>query len=289
MVQGVRQGLRQVVWQVVEGGGHGARHYGPMDIRDRHVLVTGASRGIGEAIAREFESRGARVSLVARSAGPLDALAKELSGYSLPTDLFDPAQVNGLIARAEDMGGPVDILVNSAGMEYTKNFLETTEREIDDVIRLNLNVPLQLSRLVLPGMRDRRRGHILNISSMAANGGFGGMAVYSASKAGLSHGTRVLRQDLKGTGVKLTTLEVGPVPTELLANVLDHPAAMKGFARLRRMQLMPNVSATRLAVAAADGVANDKRSIWLPRRAFLFGALTGAPQRIVEPLLVGID
>ena len=277
-----------VVVQVVRGWFHDARHYGPMEIRDRHVLVTGASRGIGEAIAREFESRGARVSLVARSAGPLDALAKELSGYSLTTDLFDPAQVNGLIARAEDMGGPVDILVNNAGMEYTKNFLETTEREIDDVIRLNLNVPLQLSRLVLPGMRDRRRGHILNISSMAANGGFGGMAVYCASKAGLSHGTRVLRQDLKGTGVKLTTLEVGPVPTDLLAN-LDHPAAVKGFARLRRMQLMPNVSTTRLAVAAADGVARDKRSIWLPRRAFLFGALTGAPQRIVEPLLTGID
>jgi len=282
------QVVAQVVVQVVRVGCHGARHYDPMEIRDRHVLVTGASRGIGEAIAREFESRGARVSVVARSAGPLDALAKELSGYALPADLFDPAQVNGLIARAEEMGGPVDILVNNAGMEYTKNFLETTEREIDDVIRLNLNVPLQLSRLVLPGMRDRRRGHILNISSMAANGGFGGMTVYCASKAGLSHGTRVLRQDLKGTGVKLTTLEVGPVPTDLLAN-LDHPAAVKGFARLRRMQLMPNVSATRLAVAAADGVARDKRSIWLPRRAFLFGALTGAPQRIVEPLLVGID
>jgi uncharacterized protein len=155
------------------------------------------------------------------------------------------------------------------------------------VIRLNLTVPLQLSRLVLPGMTARRRGHILNISSMAANGGFGGMAVYCASKAGLSHSTRVLRQDLKGSDVRLTTLEVGPVPTDLLDN-LSYPPATKAFTRLRRLQLMPNVSAQRLATAAADGIAKNKRSIWLPRRAFVFGALAGAPQRIVEPLLMGI-
>jgi short-subunit dehydrogenase len=258
-----------------------------MEIRDRHVLVTGASRGIGAAIAREFESRGARVSLVARSAGPLEELATQLAGYALPCDLFDDEQVRGLVARAEAAAGPVDVLVNNAGMEYTKSFFDTTEREIDDVVRLNFTVPMQLARMVVPGMRERRRGHILNISSMAANGGFPGLAVYCGTKSGLSHFGRILREDLKGTGIGVTNLEVGPVPTELLEN-MEYEPTLKSFARLRRMQLMPNVSAERVALCAVDGVERGKRAVWLPKRAFLFGALVGAPQRIVAPLLVGI-
>lgn len=251
------------------------------------MLVTGASRGIGAAIAREFAARGARVSLAARSAGPLDELAAELDGYALPCDLFDAAQVNGLVGRAEAAAGPVDVLVNNAGMEYTKSFFDTTEAEIDDVVRLNLTVPMQLTRMVLPGMRERNRGHVLNISSMAANGGFPGLAVYCGTKSGLSHFGRILLEDLHGSDVKVTTLEVGPVPTDLL-DQLEYPPTVKSFARLRHLQLMPNVSAERVARAAADGVERGKRAVWLPRRAFLFGALVGAPQRIVRPLIAGV-
>lgn len=259
-----------------------------MQIRDRHVVVTGASRGIGAAIAREFASRGARVTLVARSERPLAELAQVIDGKALPADLFDPEQVNSLVARAEELAGPIDVLINNAGMETTKSIFDTTEQDISDLLRLNLEVPIQLTRLVLPGMRDRRRGHVLNLSSMAANGGFGGMSVYSASKAGLSHFTRIVRRDLKGTGVGVTNLEVGPVPTELLAN-LTYPPAMKSFARFRRIQLMPNVAPERVARYAVNAVEDGKRAVWLPRRAFLFGALTGAPQRIAEPFLIGID
>ena len=251
------------------------------------MLVTGASRGIGAAIASEFATRGARVTLVARSAGPLEALASELGGSALPCDLFDDAQLRGLVDRAQAAAGPVDVLVNNAGMEYTKSFFDTNEREIDDVVRLNLTVPMQLTREVLPGMRDRSRGHVVNISSMAANGGFPGLAVYCGTKAGLSHFGRILREDLGGTGVGVTNLEVGPVPTDLLDN-LQYPPTVRSFDRLRRLQLMPNVSAERVATAVADAVERDKRSVWLPRRAFLFGALVGAPQRIVRPLLRGI-
>jgi hypothetical protein len=89
--------------------------------------------------------------------------------------------------------------------------------------------------------------------------------------------------------MRVSTLEVGPVPTDLLAN-LDHPLPTKrSFARLRRMQLMPNVSADARRPSPRPTVSRgDKRSIWLPRRAFLFGVLTGAPQRIVGPLIAGI-
>ncbi|MEZ5247671.1 MAG: SDR family NAD(P)-dependent oxidoreductase [Ilumatobacteraceae bacterium] len=250
------------------------------------MLVTGASRGIGAAIAREFAARGARVSLAARSAGPLDELAAELDGYALPCDLFDAAQVNGLVGRAEAAAGPVDVLVNNAGMEYTKSFFDTTEAEIDDVVRLNLTVPMQLTRMVLPGMRERNRGHVLNISSMAANGGFPGLAVYCGTKSGLSHFGRILLEDLHGSDVKVTTLEVAR------ADRPARPARVPADGEVVRPTpppaVMPNVSAERVARAAADGVERGKRAVWPPRRAFLFGALVGAPQRIVRPLIAGV-
>lgn len=255
-----------------------------MNISGRHVLVTGASRGIGAAIAREFASRGARVTVVARSKGPLETLAADIGGHALATDLFDASQVASLIERAEVLGGPLDILVNNAGMETTKSIVDTSESEVDEMIRLNLLVPIQLSRLAMIGMAKRGSGHIVNISSMAANGGFAGMSVYSASKSGLSHFTRIVRLDLKKTGVKVTNLEVGPVPTDLLANLTYEPA-VKSFALFRRLQLMPNVEPETVARKAADAVESGKRAVWLPARASLFGALTGAPQRIAEQFL----
>lgn len=258
-----------------------------MQIANRHVLVTGASRGIGAALAREFARKGAKVTVVARTPGPLEAMAAEIGGRALAADLLDADQVQSLISRAEELGGPVDVLVNNAGMEITKSILDTARSEVDDVLALNLQVPIHLSRLVLPGMVARHSGHIVNISSMAANGGFAGMSVYSATKAGLSHFTRIVRQDLQGTGVRVTNLEVGPVPTDLFAN-LSYPPAVQAFARFRRIQLMPNVAAETVGSAAVRAVERGSRAVWLPRRAFLFGALTGAPQRIAEQFLRGI-
>lgn len=258
-----------------------------MQIANRHVVVTGASRGIGAAIAREFARSGARVTVVARSTGPLEALALEIGGQALVADLFDDQHVRDLIARAEALAGPIDILVNNAGMETTKSIFDTTESEVDEVVQLNLRVPLQLSRLALISMKTRDTGHIVNISSMAANGGFAGMSVYSATKAGLSHFTRIVRQDVKGTGINVTNVEVGPVPTDLLANLTYEPA-VRAFARFRRIQLMPNVDAQRVGVATVRAVEKESRAVWLPRRAFLFGALTGAPQRIAEQFLRNI-
>ncbi len=255
-----------------------------MDIAGRHVLVTGASRGIGAAIAREFASRGARVTVVARSKGPLETIAADIGGQALAADLFDPAQVETLVERAEALAGPLDILVNNAGMETTKSIVDTSANEVDEMVKLNLLVPMQLSRIAMVGMVQRCSGHIVNISSMAANGGFAGMSVYSATKSGLSHFTRIVRLDLRGTGVKVTNLEVGPVPTDLLANLTYEPA-VKSFAMFRRIQLMPNVEAETVAKKAANAVESEKRAVWLPKRAALFGALTGAPQRIAEQFL----
>lgn len=255
-----------------------------MNVADRHVVVTGASRGIGAEIARAFARAGSRVTVIARSAGPLEAIAHEIGGRAVTADLFDIDALPDLVRRIEEAGGPIDVLVNNAGMETTTSIFDATRRDVDDLIALNLSVPIHLTRLVLPGMRDRNRGHVVNISSMAANGGFAGMSVYSASKAGLSHFTRIVRQDLKGLDVRVTNLEVGPVPTDLLAN-LAYPPAVRSFARFRRLGLMPNVSAERVGAATVTAVRRGKRAVWLPRRASLFGLLSGAPQRIAEPFI----
>ncbi|MEO5722836.1 MAG: SDR family NAD(P)-dependent oxidoreductase [Ilumatobacteraceae bacterium] len=258
-----------------------------MEIRGRHILITGASRGIGAAIARELAQRGARLTLVARSTGPLSAVADEVGGSAVVADLMDRAQLDGLLDRVEKVNGPIDVLVNNAGIEHTKNFLDTDATEIDDVALLNFVVPLQLCRVVLPGMVQRERGHIVNISSMASTGGFPGLSVYAGTKAGLSQFTRIVRQDLKNTPIRLTAVEIGPVPTELFDNIRYQPT-IDCFARLRKIQLMPNVAATSVAIGVANGIEKGKRAVWLPRRAFLFPMLVGLPQRIVEPLIRGI-
>ncbi len=99
-----------------------------MQLHDRHVVITGASRGIGAAIARECAARGARVTLVARSAGPLADLATDLGGHAIAADLSDPSVMAGLVARIDQEAGPVDVLVNNAGVDVAGGFAELDRR-----------------------------------------------------------------------------------------------------------------------------------------------------------------
>jgi len=258
-----------------------------MELANAHCLVTGASRGIGLAVARELAARGARLTLVARNAVALAHVADELGGYAMAADLLDPAEVDGLMERAEATGGgPVQVLVNNAGIDLTMSFVEMTSADIERIHRINLIVPIELTRQALPSM-IANGGHVVNMSSMAASGGFPGMSAYCSTKAGLSHFTRVLRLELRGTSVKLTAVEIGPVPTDMLAGI-TYPPAEQAFRRMRRAQLMPNVTAERVARSVADAIERDRRAVRLPRRTALFPLLSALPQRCVEPLLRGI-
>src|SRR4051794_19184218 len=161
-----------------------------MELRDRRVLITGASRGIGEALAHRFAEAGATVALVARSVEAIEKLAADLGGSAHPADLSDTGQTNDLIARVEAEAGPVDVLVNNAGIDNTKGFADYTADELERMVQINFTVPMELSRQVIPRMLQRRRGgHIVNISSLSACGQYPGLTVYSATKAGLSHFT----------------------------------------------------------------------------------------------------
>src|SRR3954471_13454671 len=186
-----------------------------MDLDGSRVLVTGASRGIGEVSARSFAAAGCRVALVARSADALRDLAGEIGGAAYPTDLGDPTAVAGLIDRVEADGGPIDVLVNNAGIDVGGPFPEADPDDLERLFRVNLVTPVQLSRQVLPGMLVRGRGHIVNVSSLAGAGALPGLAAYSSTKAGLTHFTAGLRADLRGKPIGTTVVELGPVTTDM--------------------------------------------------------------------------
>ena len=166
----------------------------PVEIRDTLVLVTGASRGIGLATAEAFHAEGARLVLVARDTDALHAAAARFGATALPADLTDPAALEGLIDRA----GPVDILVNNAGMDITKPLWEHSAEELRMIMQLNLLTAMELTRQALPGMIARKRGRIVNVSSLSGVVSLPGYASYGASKAGLTHFTSCLNADLRG-------------------------------------------------------------------------------------------
>ncbi|MEQ8833988.1 MAG: SDR family NAD(P)-dependent oxidoreductase [Miltoncostaeaceae bacterium] len=261
-----------------------------MRLDGTHVCVTGASRGLGEALARALHARGARLSLVARSEEPLRRLADEVGGWAVPADLTDTAVLGGLIARVErEAGAPVDLLVNNAGIDATGGLADADPEELARMVHLNLLVPVELSRQVLPGMRRRGRGHILNMSSLAGTAALPGMATYAATKAALTHFSAGLRAETRGEPIGVTVVEVGLVPTDMRDSVVAYGPTARSFRRLYRLGTLCDTPVDRLVSACVSAVERDRRHVRLPRRAVLFPLLAEAPRRIVEWLTAGVD
>jgi len=259
-----------------------------MDLRGKRVLVTGASRGIGLRLAERFVERGASVALVARNEVLLKEVAARIGGTVHPTDLSDPDQVRGLVARIEGDGGPIDVLVNNAGIDNVGSLESASEEQVAELMRVNLLAPMELCRQVLPSMVARRAGHIVNISSVASSAMYPGGTAYAASKAGLSHFTEVLRWELKGTKVGLTLVELGPIPTDMLDHVTAYRPTEAGFQRGYTLRLIVDVPAEVVAAQTVDAVEHGRRAVRLPKRAMLFPMLRAAPQRMVRLLSAGI-
>jgi short-subunit dehydrogenase len=173
----------------------------PMEqLQGRNALVTGASGGLGAHLARRLAREGMNVGLVARREPELKALAGELQALgvraaALPADLADLAQVDPLVERAEEALGPLDLLLNNAGVENGGAFTACTREELTSMVDLNLTAPLLLTHSVLPGMLERRRGHVVFISSLAGKIGPAYNEPYAATKAGLVGLTQSLRAE----------------------------------------------------------------------------------------------
>ena len=180
------------------------------------ALVTGASRGIGPFIARSLAEAGYSLVLTGRSASELEALADDLkakgtTAVALPADLTVTEDVETLARTAEREASRVDVLVNNAGGDPQREFDDMTWAENDAIFQLNVIAPMRLTHLLLPGMLERRRGHIVNISSIAGRVGFPYTEAYAAAKDGLMGFTRVLRNDYRSRGVSASVVVLGAI------------------------------------------------------------------------------
>jgi short-subunit dehydrogenase len=171
------------------------------------VLLTGASRGIGVLLAHRLAGEGANLVLVARDAQKLeqvraDCVARGAAARAVVADITAPADRERLAREA----GAVDVLINNAGVELTRALVDQTLVDIDAQLATNLAAPIALTRLLLPGMLARRRGVIVNMSSIAGKGATPFSAVYAATKFGLNGFTASLRLELEGSGVHAGTV-----------------------------------------------------------------------------------
>ena len=246
-----------------------------MAFTGRVAVVTGASSGIGAAIATELAGRGARVVAVARRADRL-AEVVETCRASSPDSIAHPADVSSrpaceeIIATTEVRFGRVDILVNNAGISIHKNAARTSVEEIERLMAVNFFAPVYLSMAALPGMLERRDGSIVNVTSVAGYVPNPGESAYGASKAALSRWSHGLGVDLDGTGVHVGVVSPGPIDTEIWS--LDEEQSYTG--KLYPPQVV--------AEAVAKTIERRVTHLTSPRRYGAVGALyplIGRPMR----------
>ena len=226
-----------------------------------HVVVTGASSGIGEAIAREFFARGASVTLVARRRDLLLRIAGAGANRSniITTDLAEPDVRLDWVDEAENALGPIDVLVNNAGIQIVERATTTDWADAERMLRLNLHVPLRLTTMLLARMIPRRSGTIVDIASMAAIAPTPGMFFYNAAKGGLAAASEGLRAEVKKHGIHVVTVYPGPVTSELEA------AGRAAFEDTASTRNAPTGSPEVLARLVADAVAKKRDRVIYPR------------------------
>jgi short-subunit dehydrogenase len=223
--------------------------------KDRAAIVTGASSGIGEEFAQILSRRGYQIVLVARSADRLEQLAERLGpqAHPLPADLSDRAARAELPDRVAALGLTPDILVNNAGLSTLGLVAKSVPEQELNLVEVDVAAVVDLCSRFLPGMVDRRRGAILNVSSIAGFGPLPGQAAYGAAKAFVLSYSHSLRGELKGTGVTVTALCPGPVDTGF--------GEAAGFSKEEAENSLPRVMwipADQVAQAGVDGLAAGK-------------------------------
>ena len=260
-----------------------------MEIAGKRVVITGASRGIGAEIARVFASAGSQVVVSARTESAITELAGEIGGVAVPFDANDPNDVRNYIDRVESVAGPIDVLINNAGIEKSTLVEDITEQEIEETLRVNLLTPQLLTASVLPKMLSRGTGHLVYTSSIAATVGNAGMSAYSSSKAGLTRFAESLRMELRYTPLNVTILHLGPVDTKMWDDIDKDPLMQRGVNRATKLGFMAIANPSKVAKAALRAVERNKREVRLPKRMASNAALNGFSTRVYNALLAGID
>ncbi len=240
------------------------------------ALVTGGSSGIGAAAARALATAGVRPLIAGRDTGRLQSVAAETGGLALAADLAaagGPAQLAEAALRAAGPAG-IDLLVNNAGIGWAGPIEQMTAEQAAGLIAVDLTAPVQLTRLLVPGMIARGRGHVVFVSSIAGATGVRGEAVYSAAKAGLGCFAESLADEISGRGVGVSVIVPGVIDTPFF----EHRG--RPYGRRRPAPLPPE----RVARALVTAVERDQRVVFVPRwmrfPAWLHGALPGTYRRL---------
>jgi short-subunit dehydrogenase len=226
-----------------------------MRLNGKVALVTGASAGIGAAVAERLAEAGARVVVHGRDAERAAEVATRLGGVPVLGDLALPGVAAGVADAALAVHGRIDVLVANAGLGWSGPFVQMRAEEIDHLVALDLLAPLQLVRCLLPSMVERRSGHVALVGSIAGRTAVAGEAVYAATKAALDIFAESLRLEIRGSGVFVSLTLPGVVDTGFFS------ARGRPYDRKRPRP----VPAADVARALVGGIANDRAEIWIPR------------------------
>jgi len=188
------------------------------------VIVTGGGGGIGGAACRQFAVQGASVAVLDLNADAAESVAADIRAQggqarAFRCDISDRSSVDAAVQAVIEQLGPIEVLVNNAGWDVFKPFAKTTPDDWERLIAINLKGPLHMHHAVLPGMVERKRGHIVNVSSDAARVGSSGEAVYAACKGGLVAFSKTIAREHARHGININVVCPGPTDTALLAGV----------------------------------------------------------------------
>ena len=225
------------------------------DLNDKRALVTGASGGIGSAIARKLHAAGAKVALSGTRQEPLERLAEELGerAYILPCNLSDMAAVEVLPKQAIETLGSLDILVNNAGITRDNLFMRMSDEEWQSVIDVNLTATMKLCKGALRGMMKSRWGRIINISSIVGATGNPGQGNYAASKAGMVGMSKSLAYEVASRGITVNVVAPGFIATAMTDKLADdRKEAILAQIPAGRMGAAEDI-ASAVAFLASDG------------------------------------
>ena len=195
-------------------------------LKDRVIVVTGGGGGMGAAICRRLAEEGAKVAVFDRDEGLARKVADQLGAdpkrkHVEIVDITDPAAVEAAVDRTEKVLGPIDVLVNNAGWDRFRRFLDTDLALRNQVIAINLHGPLNMHHSVLRRMAERGRGNVVTIASDAGRVGSSGQAIYSACKGGMIAFTKTMAREMVRKGVRLNCVCPGPTDTPMLKAFLD--------------------------------------------------------------------
>ncbi len=225
------------------------------DLTGKAALVTGATGGIGGAIAYALHRQGAVVGLSGRNEDKLKMLAEELGdrAHILPADLSSAAGVDALVAAATDALGQIDILVNNAGLTRDNLSMRMKDEEWQQVIDVNLTAPFRLARAVQRGMMKNRFGRIINISSVVGTTGNPGQANYCASKAGMAGWTKAMAAEVASRGITVNCIAPGFIATAMTEALTDDQKdKINATIPMGRMGAATDIAAAAVYLAADE-------------------------------------